>query len=263
MSTRNILHFGLNRSGTNYLKELLNQHFDLKFMNIEGKRNHPLHKHFRLYDDKSLIGRPNFRNELKFPSFREYEAYASGSSQHHDQQGGTAAGQKDAGSRLKDLAGNGPDEIVHTGEEAMKVVYVIISKDPYSWHLSYTRWGIKNKWSPSPHPYILEYNEFYRKWLEFSAETDRIAFVRYIDLLQAPEEILRQLQKKFQFMEIREINPEVRIRKVPMSRRFSKKRLNYYLEGNYLEEFSNEALIELNNNLDHEVAKRLGYTIRA
>lgn len=224
MSTRNILHFGLNRSGTNYLKELLDQHFDLEFMNIEGERSHPLHKHFRLYDDKSLIGRPNFRNDLKFPSFREYEIYA-------------------------------------LGKDAPNVVYVIISKDPYSWHLSYTRWGIRNKWSPSPHPYILEYNEFYRKWLKFSAETDRIAFVRYIDLLKSPEEILTQLQKKFKLMVTREINPDVRIRKVPMSRRFSKKRLNYYLEETYLEEFSNEALIKLNNHLDHEVAKQLGYTI--
>ncbi len=142
------------------------------------------------------------------------------------------------------------------------MVYVIISKDPYSWHLSYTRWGIKHKWPPSPHPYILEYNEFYRKWLEFSAETDRIAFVRYIDLLKAPEEIMKHLQNTFNLNGTREISPDVRIRKVPMSRKFSKKRLNYYLEETYLEEFSYKALIELNNHLDHEVAKQLGYTVR-
>mgnify|MGYP006283715693 CR=1 FL=1 len=254
MSTRNILHFGLNRSGTNYLKELMDQHFDLEFMNTEDERSHPLHKHFRLYDDKSLIGRPNFRNDLKFPSFREYEAYALVYPQYHSPPGGTDAGQKGR-------AGRGSVEIANTSEETKNVVYVIISKDPYSWHLSYTRWGIKNKWSPSPHPYILEYNEFYRKWIEFSAETDRIAFVRYIDLLKAPDEIMKQLQNNFNLNRTREINPNVRIRKVPMSRRFSKKRLNYYLEETYLEEFSNEALIELNNHLDHEVAKQLGYTI--
>jgi hypothetical protein len=139
---------------------------------------------------------------------------------------------------------------------------VIISKDPYSWHLSYTRWGIKNKWSPSPHPYILEYNEFYRKWLEFSSETDRIAFVRYIDLLKSPEEILVQLQKKFQLRVTRDIHPDVRIRKVPMSRRFSGKRLSYYLDESYLKEFSVEALDALNTQLDHDVATQLGYKIR-
>lgn len=228
MSTRRILHFGLNRSGTNYLKELLDQHFDLVFLNVEGERSHPLHKHFRLYNDKSLIGRPKFRNDLKFDGFNAFETYALGKLQ-----GGGEPG----------------------------VAYVIISKDPYSWHLSYSRWGTKNNWSPSPHPYILEYNAFYGKWLEFAAETDRIAFVKYIDLLKSPEEILKQLQEKFSFSHTREIDPEVRIKKVPMSGRFSKKRLRYYLEAAYLDAFLPEELKALNSHIDPDVARKLGYEI--
>lgn len=231
MSTRNILHFGLNRSGTNYLKELLDQHFDLEFLNVEGERDHPLHKHFRLYDDKSLIGRPNFHNNLQFPTFSAYEGYA-----------------------LK--RGQGI-----TTDEDRDVAYVIISKDPYSWHLSYSRWGIKNNWSPSPHPYIFEYNAFYRKWLEFAGETDRIAFVRYIDLLRSPEEVMEQLQQKFGFTTTRQIEADVRIKKVPMSRRFSRKRLNFYLREAYLESFSKKELAELNSNIDHALAGMLGYTV--
>jgi hypothetical protein len=231
MSTRNILHFGLNRSGTNYLKELLDRHFDLEFMNVEGDRKNPLHKHFRLYDDKSLIGRPKFRNNLQFPTFSAFEAYAL---QHV------------------------PEKAV---EDVQDVAYVIISKDPYSWHLSYTRWGIKNNWSPSPHPYILEYNAFYRKWLEFAAESDRITFVKYIDLLKSPEQVLGQLQRQFGFAPTRKMEASVRIKKVPMSRRFSKKRLEYYTREKYLEEFSGPELAALNRDIDEELIRMLGYAV--
>jgi hypothetical protein len=230
MSTRNILHFGLNRSGTNYLKELLDQQFDLEFLNVEGDRSHPLHKHFRLYDDKSLIGRPKFKNNLQFPTFGAFEEYV-----------------------LK----HAPEQ---PAEQDTEIAYVIISKDPYSWHLSYALWGIKNHWPPSPHPYILEYNAFYRKWLEFAAESDRIAFVRYIDLLKSPKQTLGRLQQRFGFAPTRQLEEELRIKKVPMSRRFSKKRLNYYLREEYLEAFSGTELVELNRYIDEELIRMLGYT---
>lgn len=249
MSTQRILHFGLNRSGTNYLKELLSQHFDLVFLNVEGERSHPLHKHFRLYDDKSLIGRPKFQNNLKFHSFSDFERHALGNLQVP-----VSKTPKNVGS---------PPLIENKKQNDHDVAYVIISKDPYSWHLSYSRWGVKNNWSPSPHPYVLEYNAFYGKWLAFAAETDRVAFVRYIDLLKAPEKVLTGLQEKFNFDTTREINPNVRIKKVPMSGRFSKKRLNYYLLEAYMDEFSPEELKELNSHIDPVVTGKLGYRIHS
>ena len=46
--------------------------------------------------------------------------------------------------------------------------------------------------------YIEEYNLFLNKWREFKNQTHKIIFVRYIDLLEKPEEILTQIQAKFE-----------------------------------------------------------------
>ena len=220
----NILHFGLNRSGTNYLKELVDNHFDVIFLNTEEERDHPLHKHFRLYDDKSLIGRPNFINDKQFRSFAEFE------------------------------------QILPAG--SVVSAYIIISKDPYSWNLSYRNWGIKNNWPASPHPFILEYNAFYGKWLQFSKETDKIAFVRYIDLLSDPEATLGGLRDRFNLPEKKKISKIRRVKKVPMSHRFSASRVNYYLQEKYLDDYKTEELEELNRHLDHDLIQQLGYQSR-
>jgi len=221
MAAKKALHFGLNRSGTNYLKELMLTHFNLEFVNKEGERDHPLHKHFRLYDNKSLIGRPNFRNDLVFHSFAEFETIA----------------EKDQAIDL----------------------YLVISKDPYSWHLSYKSWGKKNKWGPPPHPYVLEYNEFHRKWLDFSRESNKIHFVRYIDLLSDKASVLYELRDKYKLELIKEIDTGLSIKKVPMSHRFSEKKARYYTEYRYLQDFSDDELKEINRNIDHELIAELGY----
>jgi len=223
MSRKKILHFGLNRSGTNYLKQLLERHFNVGFLNVEEERGHPLHKHFRIYDNKELIGRPNFMNDQVFKSFQAFEASV--------------------------FSNKKPD------------MYVVISKDPYSWHLSYSRWGEKNNWPESPHPYILEYNEFYGKWLEFSGQTNRIVFIRYIDLLKHPRRELKKLRDRFDLEVTKKLNSAGRIRKVPMSHRFSSKKARYYTQQAYLDEFSREALAQLNMHLNREVAGQLGYKI--
>jgi hypothetical protein len=75
MSTQNILQFGLQRSGTNYLQGLVSEHFDVAFCNSDD-RAHPLHKHFRLYNEKSYIGRPSYQNNILFNSFKEFEEKA-------------------------------------------------------------------------------------------------------------------------------------------------------------------------------------------
>ncbi|MCF8226895.1 MAG: hypothetical protein K9J30_13545 [Bacteroidales bacterium] len=218
--TKYFLLFGLNRSGTNYLEQLMIKHFDVQFLNSRN-RIHPLHKHFRLYDNKSLIGRPNYKNDIQFISFEDFEQKA--------------------------LENKKPEG------------YVIVSKDPYSWNLSYTKWGVKHNWGESPHPYVLEYNEFYRKWLEFSEETDRIIFVRYMDLLKSQLSVLKDIHKKYELTVKEPFEESDRLKKVPMSRRFSRKKLNYYLKGKYLKKYTREELKELNNHIDHQLLEKLGY----
>jgi hypothetical protein len=225
MLPKKILHYGLNRSGTNFLKELLLKHFQLIFINREDERSHPLHKHFRLYDDKELIGRPNFKNNILVPDFKAFE------------------------------------NLVQEDYSLEADLIVVISKDPYSWNLSYGKWGRKNKWESSPHPYILEYNEFHRKWLQFSKETDKIRMIRYIDLLVACERILDELHEDFEFSLKKPLRTGRPIRKVPMSRKFSSRRMKYYTDEAYLDSYSSNELRELNQHLDHEVASALGYNI--
>jgi hypothetical protein len=220
-----LLHYGLQRSGTNFLESLLAKKYRVQFLNsningIRPDRSSPLHKHFRLYDEKDIVPEPKFRNELKIASFIDFE-------------------------KLLEFV---PD------------YYLIISKDPYSWYLSYNDWARRSKWEPVPYHYILEYNLFYAKWLEFSQQTKKILFVRYIDLLRSPDEELNRLelemhlQKKFLYM----LRSNV-VFKVPQSGEFSIDRRSYYVSEQYLQSFTKEDLKEINDLIDPRVITLLGY----
>jgi hypothetical protein len=153
---KNLLHYGLQRSGTNFLETLLKKKYRVRFLNSNTDRSSPLQKHFRLYDNKEVIPEPQYRNNIKVKNFDEFE-------------------------RLL---------------ETLPDYYVVISKDPYSWFLSYSNWAKKCNWPTVAHHYIKEYNLFYGKWLEFSGQTDKIVFVRYIDLLQNTDLELERLETK-------------------------------------------------------------------
>ena len=57
-----LAHHGIERSGTNYLRScLIFLKIDL-INEFDGSANNPQHKHFRWYQDKSLI--PSFRSHL-------------------------------------------------------------------------------------------------------------------------------------------------------------------------------------------------------
>jgi len=179
-----------------------------------------LHKHFRLYDEKDLIPEPKFRNEYTITSLNAFEQLL----------------------------------------EVIPDYYLIISKDPYSWFLSYTDWARRSNWLEVPYHYILEYNLFYAKWLELSQQTKRILFVRYIDLLRDPDEELKRLEsimhlkKKFLYMLRSNMVP-----KVPQSGEFSIDRRSYYLSEQYLHNFTKESLQEINDLINPEVLTLLGY----
>jgi hypothetical protein len=220
-----LLHYGLQRSGTNFLESLLAKKYRVQFLNsningIRPDRSSPLHKHFRLYDEKDIVPEPKFRNELKIDRFIDFE-------------------------KLLEIV---PD------------YYLIISKDPYSWYLSYNDWARRSKWEPVPYHYILEYNLFYAKWLEFSQQTKKILFVRYIDLLRSPDEELNRLElemhlrKKFLYM----LRSNV-VFKVPQSGEFSIDRRSYYISEQYLQSFTKEDLKEINDLIDPRVITLLGY----
>ena len=220
-----LLHYGLQRSGTNFLESLLAKKYHIEILNsniqgIRPDRSSPLHKHFRLYDEKDIVPEPKFTNELKINSLDAFEQLL----------------------------------------EVVPDYYLIISKDPYSWFLSYSAWAKRSNWPEVPYHYILEYNLFYGKWLEFSRQTKRILFVRYIDLLRDPDvelyrlELEMHLKKKFLYM----LRSSV-VFKVPQSGEFSIDRRSYYLGEEYLHEYTKEGLQEINDLIDPEVLTRLGY----
>ncbi len=220
-----LLHYGLQRSGTNFLEYLLAKKYRVQFLNsnidgIRPDRSSPLHKHFRLYDEKDIIPEPKFRNELRIATFNAFEQLL----------------------------------------EVIPDYYLIISKDPYSWFLSYTSWAKKCDWPVVPYHYILEYNLFYAKWLEFSRQTERILFVRYLDLLRDPDQELKRLEskmnlkKKFLYSLRSNLVP-----KVPQSGEFSSDRQSYYLNEQYLQSYTKEGLKEINDLIDPVVIDQLGY----
>ncbi len=219
-----LLHYGLQRSGTNFLAALLEKKYRVRIRNRAVQdRSSPMHKHVRLYEDKDLIPEPLYKNDIRVHSIRDLER------------------------RL----------------DVVPAYYLVISKDPYSWFLSYARWAKRCNWPQAAHHYIQEYNLFYGKWLELSRETDRIMFVRYADLLRDARAALARLQARTGMRPkwLARLLPNA-IAKVDQSGEFSREQRDAYLAERYLDEFSEPAIRELNALLDAQVAASLGYERR-
>lgn len=217
-----LMHYGLQRSGTNFLETLLKHNYKIRFLNQERDRSAPTHKHWRLYDDKSIIPEPQYHNDARVRDFAALEAMFAAA----------------------------PDG------------YLVTSKDPYSWYTSYLRWAKRCNWEPVPHHYIREYNLFYGKFLELAGQTDKILFVRYADMVRDPEAVLGGLEERLDLEKSWLARFGLRVAsKVPKSVEFTPERRAYYLEERYLDELSDGELHFLNQELDEAVARGLGYEI--
>jgi len=218
----NLLYSGLQRSGTNFLDALIKNNYHVTSLNKEEDKSSPLHKHFRLYDEKDIVPELSYKNRTQLPDFKSYE-------------------------QLFDIV---PD------------YYLVIFKDPHSWLLSYKNWAKLCKWPEVKHHYIEEYNLFYKKWLEFSVQTNKIIFVRYIDLLRNPGDELWRLYNR---MGLEKLCPYLvhTINKVDQSDTFTDDRRTYYLDKKYLEEYTEEELRVVNDIIDVNVIHSLGYYKRA
>lgn len=214
----NILYSGLQRSGTNFLDVLIKKNYHVTSLNKDGNKSSPLHKHFRLYDNKEIIPESSYQNGFQILDFKSYE-------------------------QIFDII---PD------------YYLVISKDPYSWLLSYRNWVELCRWPEVKHHYIEEYNLFYKKWLELSIQTNKIIFIKYIDLLRSPGDELYRLQMK---MGLEKLCPYLvhTINKIEQSGPFTDERRTYYLEEKYLKGYTEKELIEINNIIDMNVISLLGY----
>ncbi len=213
---KQLLLYGLQRSGTNFLKSLIHLNYpDCRFGN-GAVRNAVDHKHFRLYDNKEIIPEPQFENQMYFPSFPDFE----------------------------------------NALQLQPDIYLVISKDPYSWFVSYTKWSQKNNWPPHAYHYIEEYNLFYGKWMEFSKQTNKILFIRYVDLLQEP---LRELHKIANTLQIAPVDQMKTAKKVYASRKFTGAKKEEFLKNEHLAKISAEDLQMINIKLNTNLMAFLGY----
>lgn len=226
INMKHVLHYGLQRSGTNYLETLLTANYNVLLLNNNDDRKHPLQKHFRLYADQTYIPEPQYLNDLTFSSFADYEQ-ALGINQRPD-------------------------------------LILVISKDPYSWWVSYVNWAKKCKWPEVAYHYIQEYNQFYGTWNRFRKEDSRIHFVRYIDMLTHPEKELTAIAKKYDLSEksIRKLlGVKTQFKSVSHSNNFTTDKRIFYAEKEYLSRIDPSEMERINSKLDWELMDDLGYEI--
>lgn len=220
------LMYGMQRSGSNYTMQLMLANFPrVRFCNQTNSRCMPTHKHFRLYDEKSAIPNERFYNSFSYPAFSDFKEHI----------------RQVSGKEIK--------------------MYIICIKDPCSWYLSYMKHARKNKITYfkkklNTH-FLIDYNLFYRKWLDFSLEAPQEVFMlRYEDLIDDLEGTLDTLAAKINLERLpRAVNPS----KVPMNREFTKAKARFYRERRYLGLISEQDKIVMKQLLDQELLSTFKY----
>lgn len=218
-----LLHYGLQRSGTNFLETTLRKNFRVEFLNSNRRRSAPVHKHVRFYGNKNLIPEPQYKNELNVTSFEDFES----------------------------LFSPAPE------------LYLVISKDPYSWFLSYRKWADKCGWPEVDHHYAEEYDAFYGFFRELARETEKIVFVRYSDLLTDAEATLNGLAG-IGHMPRRKLSKWSGFnipKTVSQSGAFDSDKLRYYTEREFLKQLTDQEIHEINNTIGLDLMTFLGYEV--
>ena len=223
---KKLLHYGLQRSGTNFLESLLVNNFDIKIYSLRKEREHPLQKHFILYDDKTKIPESKYLNNYNFKSYADF---------------------KKSWELNTEING-----------------VIVISKDPYSWLLSYEKWAKKCNWPTPSYQYIEEYNLFLDKWRVFAQQSNEILFIRYIDLLVQPEIELTKIEDKFSLKKrwkTRRNGLKTALDKVKVSEKFSKEKKEFYTKKKYLNNYNKTKLENTNYFLDENLMSFLNYKL--
>lgn len=120
----------------------------------------------------------------------------------------------------------------------------VISKDPYSWDLSYERWWKANNTDPQNREFTFEWNLFYRKWKEIADE--RVVFVRYWDLLSRFRPCLTEMGLALGVEPADEAQEEFN-------------RTSYYLQGKFFEDLGDVRIAKIKERIDVALMMSLGY----
>lgn len=229
MNEHAALLYGMQRTGSNYAQELLLSNFQhICFYNQTYSRCLPTHKHFRLYLEKSAIPDKRFYNSFIYGTFNDFKQHT----------------RQVSGKEIK--------------------IFIICIKDPHSWYLSYMKHARKNKFpyfkkSLNTH-FLVDYNLFYRKWLDFSLEAPQEVFIlRYEDLMDDLEGSLDILAAKFKLE--KSSQNTINLSKVPMNRVFTKAKARFYKERKFLDLISERDKFVIQHLLDHELMSTFKYQI--
>ena len=169
LTQRKVFHAGIQRSGTNFLRSVLEKTIRVRVANaIDPVRHHPFHKHFRLQDEKtSIVMDAQYQNDLRFEDLESY--------------------------------------LVAADPRAARESWpcIIIYKDPVNWLESIMRWGLKCRWIPSEDAlletdlwsaWLTEYVAYYEKWMVFGEQApQQVKLIQYEDLILASKDTLSDL----------------------------------------------------------------------
>jgi len=229
----NLMLFGLPRSGTNYVEALLHENFHgVKFLNEHYPEALPTHKHFRLYDEKHLVPGPQYLNQFFYPDFSSFHTHVSALTENENLQ------------------------------------YLVTVRNPYAWYVSYSHWAHKRPFwkrqvikflrkEANAH-FLLEWNLFMKKWIQFASEApDRVKIVRHEDLLQRFDQNMAELEAFFHLKPKSEKwhNPQ----KVGMSDAFSASKKTQLASGKYIKEIPELHFRAITEVMDKAVMDTLGY----
>ena len=191
--------YGLQRSGTNFLEEILNKKYNIQVFNEENRKS-ILHKHFRLYSEKNKIPIPEYINNKYYESF--IDLY---------------------------------DTIKKKINDEFKII--IIKKDIFSWLISIYKWSIKCNWTiKNRNIFLNDYYLFYKKWKQYYENNpDKILLITYIDLLNNDKLLIKQIKD---FLNIKNVNNIDIIKKVNCSSIFNSNKKKYYINKEYMKFYS-------------------------
>ena len=206
--------YGLQRSGTNIIHDFLHDNFGLKVHNSQDRKS-PGHKHFRIYDDKTVIP------ETDVP-----------------QQYSNAIIVKD----LNDLDSALNDQS-HTNK------YIVVYKDIFSWLPSIESWAKTCKWkTANKMDFIDDYVLFIEKWKSIANE--RVLFLSYDEFLSMKTtDDSSFIEKCETFLEKKLINSIVLRDKTSCSSTFTKSKSDYYTNKEYMQKYTPEQIETINSRI--------------
>ena len=192
-----IVHQGIQRSGTNYLRVLLNRSGFFVLNEVDPKRHKPQHKHCRWQDDKqSIVMDVRYRNQHFADSIEE----------------------------LNKICGY---------QEKQK--HVLIFKTPANWLESIQRWGIANHWFSESNDffgdprlavaYLNEWDQYHLKWeLLAGASPGMLLILHFESVLKDPENAMLTICEFYGVEKKIDLKNEGRIEKVRHSKKDFKNR---------------------------------------